>query len=224
MYEESEMKNEEWKLIAEMATRVRSKPRAEREIKRIFFRPVTVSILCGLEVRGPRENSEKLRPMRPFRLGDDVRDIESLGGSPPSIMLSHSRPPDLRLARVYPRPPSGPFLRLLRAGAAMPIVSWLESCRLASREIWQPARHYTMTRQSCNTRGERKGGDEGWSCGPGRGRVRGEKCRSGYMYTTLGYRIPRYLFSVAARRNAAVGCFWLRKWISINGTWLSYRS
>lgn len=97
-----------------MANRVQSKPRARD--KADLLSPVTVSIFCGLETRGPRENSEKLRPMRPVRLGDDVRDIESLGGLA-SITLSHSpRPsPDLRLARVYPRPPSGPFLRLLRA-------------------------------------------------------------------------------------------------------------
>lgn len=72
--------------------------------------------------------------MRPFRLGDDVRDIESLGGSPPSITLSHSRPPDLRLARVYPRPPSGPFLRLLRAGDADRFVARIVPPRL-SRDL-----------------------------------------------------------------------------------------
>jgi len=93
----------------------------ECQIKRIVFRSyITVSIFCGLEMRGPRENSEKLRLMRPVCLGDDVRDIESLGGSPPSILSSHSRSPllDLRLAHVYPRPPSDPFLRLLRTGDA----------------------------------------------------------------------------------------------------------
>jgi len=109
----------------------------ECQIKRIVFRSyITVSIFCGLEMRGPRENSEKLRLMRPVCLGDDVRDIESLGGSPPSILSSHSRSPllDLRLAHVYPRPPSDPFLRLLRTGDADRFVARIVPPRL-SRDL-----------------------------------------------------------------------------------------
>lgn len=87
--------------------------------KEDFFSTVTISILCSFGTRGPREDSEKLRPMRPVCLEDDVRDIESLGGSPPSITPSHSRSPsrNIPLVRTYPRPPSGPFLRLPRADA-----------------------------------------------------------------------------------------------------------
>lgn len=103
-------------------------------MKRDLLSPVTVSILRGLETRGPRENSEKLRPTRPVRLGDDVRDIESLGGSPPSRRLARARLHRISVSLAFIRG-LRPVLFFVFYGPAMPIVSWLESCRLASREI-----------------------------------------------------------------------------------------
>lgn len=134
------------------------------------------SFTCiDLHAASNREDSEKLRLLRPVCLGDDVRDIRVLGGSAfPSIAPSHSRPPSAgSRSRCL-------FLRLLRAGDADRFVARI----VPSRGIWQPARHYTMTRQSYNTRGERKGGE-----GDDPVEREEEKYRSGYkVHSDAGFR------------------------------------
>lgn len=73
--------------------------------------------------------------MRPVRLGDDVRDIESLGGSPPSRRLARAHLLRISVSLAFIRGLRPVlFLRLLRAGDADRFVARIVPPRL-SRDL-----------------------------------------------------------------------------------------